>query len=126
MVASTAVKAASNSGRIARKPGVAAYGYSDDNVEFEGAIRDEVGAWEGTTIHLTDKGLCQSKCGEGDDCPYFKATLKRARTIKATYSPWLFETDIPHVTFDVMEEGELYCRGIVFRLADAKAKGSQS
>ena len=31
---------------------VVVYGYSDDNVEFSGAIDDEVGAYEGATILL--------------------------------------------------------------------------
>jgi hypothetical protein len=31
---------------------------------------------------------------------------------------WSYETDIPHATFDVLEDGEVYCRGIVFALAD--------
>ena len=99
---------------------VAVFGASDDLVEFRGAIYDEVGAYSRTIVRLTDKGLCTSECGEGEDCPYFKESLRGARTIKATYSPWKYASDIPHATFDVMEDGELYCRGIVFRLADAK------
>ena len=31
---------------------VVVYGYSDDNVEFDGAIREEVGAWEGAEIYV--------------------------------------------------------------------------
>lgn len=103
---------------------VAVYGYSDDNVELAGAISDEVGAYDGGTVYVSSEGLCVSKCSHGEDCPYYQMSLASARKIFATYSPWEFKTDIPHVTFDVMEDGELYCRGIVFRLADAKAKGT--
>jgi hypothetical protein len=99
---------------------VVVYGYSDDNVELEGAIRDEVGAYNGTTLHVSSAGLLVSKCSHGEDCPYYQMSLASASKIEATYSPWEFKTDIPHATFDVMEDGELYCRGIVFRLADAK------
>lgn len=59
---------------------------------------------------------------------YYKDTLKGCRVIEAVWCPdepdcsWAYKTDIPHVTFDVVEDGELYCRGIVFRLADAKAE----
>ena len=50
---------------------IVVYGYSDDNVEFRGAIDDEVGAWEGTTVYLTPAGVLQEPdCGQ-DDCPYF-------------------------------------------------------
>ena len=102
---------------------VVVYGYSDDNVELAGAIRDEVGAYGGGTVYVSSEGLCVSKCSHGEDCPYYQMSLATARKIEASYSPWEFKTDIPHVTFDVMEDGELYCRGIVFRLADAKAGG---
>ena len=65
---------------------VAVYGYSDDNVEFSGAINDEVKAvWH-------DKG---GPC-------------------------WTFETDIPHETFTVMEDGEPFCVGIVFSMEALK------
>ena len=32
---------------------------------------------------------------------------------------WIYLTDIPHETFDIMFEGEKYCRGIVFELKEA-------
>lgn len=44
--------------------------------------------------------------------------------IKAEWSPkeqdcsWLITTDIPHATFDIYYDGELYCRGIVLELTD--------
>ena len=31
---------------------------------------------------------------------------------------WLITTNIPHATFDVINGGELYCRGIVLELTD--------
>ena len=31
---------------------------------------------------------------------------------------WTYKTDIPHATFDVMEDGEKFCRGIVFSVND--------
>lgn len=48
---------------------VAVFGYSDDNMELRGAIHDEVGAWNGVTVALDDKGLVKSKCEEGEACP---------------------------------------------------------
>lgn len=109
---------------------VVVFGASDDLMEFRGAIYDEAGAYNGTKVKLTDKGLCTSECGEGEDCPYFKASLKGARVIQAIFSPknpdctFIYKTDIPHATFDIMEDGELYCRGIVFRLADASTSAA--
>jgi len=105
---------------------VAVFGASDDLTEFRGAIYDEAGAYEGTAHHLTRAGLMESKCGEGDDCPYFvkaKASVKPAIRVKWDengYSWWI-ETDLPYSPFDIMEDGETYCRGVVIRLEDLPA-----
>lgn len=94
-------------------------GYSDDNVEFCGAINNEVGAYDGTTVYLTPAGVLQEPdCGQ-EDCPYFVREQEKAKTIKAVWhdegSPcWTFETDIPHETFTIIEDGKPWCIGIVF------------
>ena len=31
---------------------------------------------------------------------------------------WTINTDIPHATFDIMEDGEVFSRGIVVNLSD--------
>ncbi len=104
------------------------FGGSDDLAELRGAIYDEVGAYSGGKIFLTEKGLLENPC-ENDECPYHKQVKAKARTIKVLWAPeshpglsWAYETDIPHAIFDILEDGEVYCRGIVFRLADAAAK----
>ena len=114
----------SEEARAAKDAGlVVVYGYSDDNVEFSGAINDEVGAYNGTTVYLTPDGVLQKPdCGQ-DDCPYFAREREKARTIKAVWHDkggpcWTFETDIPHETFTVMEDGEPFCVGIVFSMVD--------
>ena len=97
---------------------------SDDLMEFRGAIYDEVGCYFGGTAYLDGNGLIINKCTE-DDCPYFEQIKRQAITIKAVwYSEnepaiaWTYKTDIPHSTFEIMEDGEVYCRGIVFSLSD--------
>jgi hypothetical protein len=101
------------------------FGASDDLAELRGAVTDEVGCFDGGDILITANGIPENKC-EDQDCPYYKASLKGVRKIEAVWCDddlqcaWSYKTDIPHATFDVMEDGELYCRGIVFRLADAK------
>lgn len=100
---------------------VAVFGASDDLMEFYGAIHDEIGAWKGTTAYLTPSGLLANKCIY-DGCPYHAAEKNGAATIKAVWgaagADWTYRTAIPHVTFLVMKDGEPYCRGIVFALAD--------
>lgn len=102
------------------------YGYSDDNVEIAGAYNDEVGAYNGAAIHLTKTGVLQEPdCDdfESCECPYFIAAKKEARTVEAMWHDkggpcWTFKTDIPHETFHIYEDGELFCVGIVLSVED--------
>ncbi|MDR1889345.1 MAG: hypothetical protein LBQ81_08240 [Zoogloeaceae bacterium] len=99
---------------------VIVFGCSDDLMEFRGAIYDELDAYDGTTAYLDSNGLLENKCS--DDCPYFAEKKDNAVSIEAKWcsndigASWTFETSIPHETFDVIEDGEIYCRGIVFSL----------
>mgnify|MGYP005756307979 CR=1 FL=1 len=104
---------------------VAVYGASDDLMEFEGAIRDEIGAWEGSTTYVTKDGLLVNEC-EDDDCPHFKRLKAKSAVIEALWCEegdysWTYRTAIPHETFEVLEDDDKYCRGIVFSLYDLGA-----
>lgn len=102
---------------------VAVFGASDDLMEFRGAIRDEVGAYDGGYAYLTRAGLLTNDC-DNDRCPHFERAKETATTVKAIWSPegealsWVYRTSIPHATFIVKEDDEPYCRGIVFSLSD--------
>ncbi len=102
---------------------VAVFGASDDLLEFRGAVYDEMDAIEDATAYFIGDGLMLNAC-EDDGCPYFAKMLKRAAEVKAEWRPdgfdglWLITTALPHAQFDVMDDGELYCRGLVFSLAD--------
>lgn len=107
---------------------VIVYGASDDLMELDGAIYDEVDAYEGTTILVDSFGmqttferLKDDDADEKDFEDYFNRK-GCGRGIKAVWCDrgysWFYETDIPHATFDIMEDGEPYCRGIVFSLED--------
>ena len=119
---------------------VIVYGASDDLMEFEGAIDDELGANNGTTAYITSEGLfdLNHACPEGghntiDDCHYLRAERDACIKLNAIWEPrlmdgasWLIEApeSLPHEHFDIMEDGEIFCRGLVFRLADVKAPDS--
>lgn len=102
---------------------VIVFGASDDLIEFRGAINDEA---SGLSPALVDhKGLLPEREQISDDAELevFFARRKTARTIEplwckeAGYS-WTYKTDIPHATFIVEEDGDTYCRGIVFALQE--------
>lgn len=103
---------------------VAVFGASDDNMEFRGAIDDEIGAYGGTTAYVTPEGLLANECEE-EECPYFLKVrqLTGIPVIAETEIDgftFVIETQIPHSTFVIKEDDGDYCKGIVFLLADAK------
>ena len=88
---------------------VVVYGASDDLMEFEGAIYDEVGAWEGATVYVRRDGTV------ADEPP--GACIDALWCAEPGYS-WTYRTELSHATFEIVEDGEPYCRGIVFRMED--------
>ena len=105
---------------------VIVYGASDDLMEFEGAFREELGA------------PCEAKIGRSgpltlwseidhddieDARDYFNAEREAKWSIASLWCKepdisWTFQTDIPHETFNIMEDGGVFCRGVVFSLND--------
>lgn len=94
------------------------FGASDDLIELRGIINDEDGAWDGTTIAV--------KYIETQERFKMCKPNKSENKITAVWSPdepecsWLIKTELPHATFDIMEDGELFCRGIVIDSKDLK------
>jgi hypothetical protein len=108
---------------------VIVFGASDDLVELRGAIHDEVGAYDGTTFKVDKKGpIPYFEDIDSDDEDALEDYFKRkngGREIKAIWAPkhlpdtsWIYETDIPRTVFNVMEDGNVYCVGIIFKLED--------
>jgi hypothetical protein len=114
---------------------IAVFGASDDLLEFRGAFYEEAGAGEGAEVRLGKTGegkitmFSKGQLNELDEMEgmetfkeAFNSIIERMSIISAKWCPdnletsWLIETEIPHKTFDVMEDGELYCRGIVFHV----------
>ena len=92
---------------------VIVFGGSDDLLEFRGAIEDEVVCYGGGIVHLDKNGLVQNKCDNGE-------IILRTKAIRAIWDSegysWIFKMDIPYETFEILENGENYCRGIVFSM----------
>ncbi len=101
-------------------------GYSDDNVEFEGAVYEEVSAYGGGNIPLAKDGEpifgCDEPCehcrniDDGDNAKY----KIEAKWNFEGYS-WFIDINLEsdkYAVFQVMEDGETFCRGIVFDKKD--------
>ena len=116
---------------IAKESGlVVCFGQSDDLLELRGAICEEYSACEGTLIYIVE--------GKALTYPEFKNDLialgKYGHNlipdiiIEAIWCPesldasWLIEVEgvqvfpFESVSFDIMEDDMLYCRGAVFKL----------
>lgn len=104
---------------------VVVHGESDDLCELRGAIADEAGAWNGGTLYLHRNGLLnEDECEEEYGSRGLSDAKSQCATIEALWCAekdgpsWTYHTDIPHETFRIMEDGEVYCIGIVFAVAD--------
>jgi hypothetical protein len=110
--------------RTAKAAGlVVVFGASDDLMEFEGAICEEVDCYDGGTAWVDADGVLSRDDDDSDEqIADYVRRRKMARKIDAVWArdgfSWTYRTDIPHATFVIMEDGEPYCRGIVFALAD--------
>lgn len=108
---------------------VIVYGASDDLMEFEGAIYDEVGVYEGGKATVTASGLQMSwqdvlETEDKNKLRSWFANEGKGKVIEAVWNEdgysFTYETEIPHETFEVVDEGDKYCRGIVFKLSDVE------
>lgn len=117
---------------IAKAAGlVVVFGYSDDNCELRGAIHDEVGCYDGGVIYFTASGKIHEEPDSDEVEVLEKFGLleqlkKQSREFAAVWGEggpaWTYAAEFPHATFDIMEDGGVFCRGMVFRLADAFTK----
>ena len=103
---------------------VVVFGASDDLIEFRGAINDELGCYGGGIAKVDKEGLLPDRDSIDDDdvLENFFSRRKTAKEIEAVWDrdgySWIYETDIPHATFEIVEGAEKYCRGLVFALSD--------
>jgi hypothetical protein len=106
------------------------FGASDDLMEFRGAVHDECGAYDGTTAMVHALGVLPEweDFDEKDDedmvQAYF-ANKRHAFPVAAAWCEgeysWVISANVPHATFDILEDGEKYCRGIVIDMADLES-----
>lgn len=107
--------------QIAKDNGfVIVYGASDDLMEFEGAIYDECGCFDGGTVWFNKGGVIDDPAVIGDRCIEALWCDAAARDDNGNIIAWTYKTAIPHETFMIYEDGEPYCRGIVFDISVLK------
>lgn len=110
---------------------VIVYGASDDLIELDGAICDEAGVWDGGTVHIQwpymnagqkiGGGIVAGNNGQ-QNVMSITAKWCEDKDENGNTISWAYETSVPHETFDIMEDGEVYCRGIVFSIAESESE----
>ncbi|HEY9657603.1 MAG TPA: hypothetical protein V6C65_04000 [Allocoleopsis sp.] len=110
-----------------------AFGCSDDELVVVGAIDADRGAYDGGEYYfyngrlISDAQIREAREPlEAFGIVIDSKTLPKLEIIwapeelKEWGASWLIKTSFPSVPFDVMEDGNLFCRGAVFRLEDVK------
>lgn len=105
---------------IAKQNGfVIGYGASDDLMEFDGALCDEAGCFDGGMVYLAGTGVVEY--GSAETKSIEAVWCDKERTDDAgNVITWTYKTEIPHETFMIYDDGEPYCEAIVFRGDDIK------
>lgn len=98
---------------------VIVYGASDDLMEFDGAICEEIGCYDGGTAWVKGDMVNEAPIvvGEKTIKAIWRGGEKDADGQEIT---WIYETEIPHENFMIYEGGEPYCIGIVFSIDDVR------
>ena len=115
---------------IAAKSGlVVVYCTMDDLLEIEGAIYNEIDLYNGCTCLICNGEVFGDEPEEchNDECQYYGAYRNSVKSVTAVYHEgeyprWTVETNIPHETFRIEENGEPFSIGIVFDIEDTKVQ----
>lgn len=92
-------------------------GASDDLMEFDGAIVDEGGCFDGGKVYFDKDGVSQDGTERAN---VIEAIWCGGTNVDGCQATWSYKTDIPHETFEIWEDEELYCIGLVFSIEDIK------
>lgn len=99
------------------------YGASDDLIELDGALYDEAGVYEGGFVRIKVQrdegalsgGFVEDSFGRSDvfsvEAKWCEGVDEDGRIIT-----WTYDTSLAHETFDILEDGEIYCRGLIIQL----------
>lgn len=93
-------------------------GASDDLMEFSGAIEDEGGCFDGGNVYFDRDGVAYDD--DEEKANVIEAVWCDGMNSDGIPATWTYKTEIPHEKFNVWEDGELYCVGIVFSVEDLK------
>lgn len=107
-----------------------AYGASDDLLEFDGVWRDEVSAYRGAQCWIRKDGKGVVDRSVYCECEYGKRAYKEDGGGVRVAAKWndngrgpawtVIVEGVPHETFMINDDGEPFCRAVVFFAEDCK------
>jgi hypothetical protein len=101
--------------KIAKDNGlIIVFGYSDDCCEFRGCIDDEVGCYDGGKYYINKDLEVYDNTNECEDISNSISVLLTIIWNDTEYPCFEYKIDIPCAEFNIMEDGNIYCKGIVF------------
>lgn len=109
---------------------VVCFGASDDLLELRGAIHDEVGAYDSVLVYVINgKVIAEDEFKEKHLEAFKEFNIPTpSTTVEALWcesdnfpkdfnASWLITVKgVESESFDIMEDGQIYCRGVVFAL----------
>lgn len=97
---------------------VVVFGYSDDVTVLKGAINSEFSSFNGREVFLDENGVieeCECNCKHYEDAIRDKKILKSIWGVNGYC--WTFQIEgVEHYSFDILDEDEEYCKGIIFNI----------
>lgn len=90
---------------------------SDDLMEFDGAINDEGGCYGGGTVWFNKNGVVDTPT-TSDKC--IEAVWCDGENRDGLPATWTYKTNIPCERFDIWEDEDIYCEGLIFSIEDLK------
>lgn len=117
--------------KLAKESGLfVIFGYSDDNMEVRGLQFDELSCWGGKLFLMDSRGVLpwgsvsdietefDEEVRDFLDRKQSAVKLEACWCKDGTEAAWTYETDVPHATFNIYEDGELFCVGLVIDSKD--------
>ena len=117
--------------KIAKESGLfVIFGYSDDNMEIRGLQYDELPCYRGKSFLIDSKGVLpwgsvsdietefEEEVREWFDRKKIAVPIKACWCKEDDGAAWTYETEVPHAPFNIYEDGEIYCVGLVIDSSD--------
>ena len=104
------------------------FGASDDIASIEGVVRDEYGCFDGGKFYFDAIGLVEIEedfYEQGNSVNVDHLLEVSSKWCESDTYSWTYETEVPHASFDILEDDSKYCRGIVFDASELENYGSK-